>query len=97
MPPGIPGGLKNGGAPEDKRTFKVCEINQQMLMHFVSNYCIFFNLVVVPVEGQRADQEASLEELVVDPVVEAHPLVDLASVVVLAPWGQLGAAGVGWP
>ena len=30
--------------------------------------------------GQRVDQEASLEELGVDPVVEAQPLVDLASV-----------------
>lgn len=53
--------------------------------------------MVVPVEGQRADQEASLEELVVDPAVEAHSLVDLASVEVLVPWGQLEAADVGWP
>lgn len=58
---------------------------------------VFFNLVVVPVEDQRADQEASLEEPVGDPGVEAHSLVDLASVEVLAPWGQLEVADVGWP
>lgn len=52
---------------------------------------------MVQVEGQRADQGASLEELVVDPAAEDHSLVDLASVEVLAPWGQLEAAGVGWP
>lgn len=68
-------------------------------MQFCFNFSLsfFFNLVVVPVEGQRADQEASLEELVVDRAAEAHSLVDLASVEVLAEWGQLEAADVGWP
>lgn len=50
------------------------------------------NLVVGREVGQRVDREASLEELGVDPVVEAHPLVDLASVEVLAvPLAQEGA------
>lgn len=54
--------------------------------NFVSIVCsIVFYLVVVLVEGQRVDQGASLEELVVDRAVEAHSLVDLAGVEVLAP------------
>lgn len=60
-------------------------------------YTFFFYLVGALVGGQRVDQEASLEELVVDPAVEAHSLVDLAGVEVLAPWGQLEVAYVGWP
>lgn len=42
------------------------------------------NLVVGQEGGQRVDQEASLEELGVDPVVEAQSWVDLASVEALA-------------
>lgn len=42
------------------------------------------HLVVGQEGGQRVDQEASLEELGVDPVVEAQSWVDLASVEALA-------------
>lgn len=42
------------------------------------------HLAVGQEAGQRVDQEASLEELGVDPVVEAQPLADLASVEALA-------------
>lgn len=53
--------------------------------------------MVVPVGGQRVVQEASSEELVVGPAVEAHSLVDLACVEVLVPWGQLEVAYGCWP
>lgn len=44
----------------------------------------FANLVGGQEAGQRVDQEASLEVLGVDPVVEAQPLVGLACVEALA-------------
>lgn len=56
------------------------------------------DLVVGLEEGQTVDQEASLEELGVDPAVEGQPLVDLACVEVLAvPMAQQEGEDVGWP
>lgn len=47
--------------------------------------------------GQRVDQEASLEELGVDPVVGAQSLVDLASVEALAvPLAQPEGVDADW-
>lgn len=46
---------------------------------------------------QRVDQEASLEELGVDPVVEAQSLVDLANVEVLVdPLAQQEGVDADW-
>lgn len=56
------------------------------------------HLVVGQEVGQRVDQEASLEELGVDPVAEAQPLVDLASVEALAvPLAQQEGVDADWP
>lgn len=61
--------------------------------HSIPNKSLKSNLVVGQEAGQRVDREASLEELGVDPVVEAQPSVDLASVEVLAaPLAQQGGA-----
>lgn len=53
------------------------------------------NLVVGQEAGQRVDQEASLEELGVDPVVGDQSLADLACAeapaVPLARWEEVGA------
>lgn len=56
------------------------------------------DLVVGLEEGQSVDQEASLEELAVDPAVEGQPSADLACVEDLAvPMAQQEGVDVGWP
>lgn len=99
MAPGIPGGLKNGGAPKQNRTYHLIdEYNHHIFKTRYFSYKNITNLVGGQEEVQRVDQEASLEELGVDQVVEAQPLVDLASVEALAvPLAQEEEVDADWP
>lgn len=71
---------------------------KQQVQQYFSNKIIITNLVGGQEAGQRVDQEASLEELGVDQVVEAQPLVGLASVEGLAvPLAQEEGVDADWP